>query len=128
MDINANPYYCTTELALWTESGNSEERPDPRFHKTHYKRIECGRCGKCDKDIDWKQKAFDLAKCYGETLKHLDELQVDNAYLKAENRMLFDVIKAGVNETITYISERSRNFHPDITAVYTSSDLEHEKE
>ena len=133
VDLNSNPYYCTTELAMWAEEGNTESRPDPRFHKGIYKRLYCGRCEKCrgieeNEKIDWKRKAFDLAKCYGESLKHIDELKVGNAYLKAENKMLFEAIKAGVDEEIFYISQRSRNFHVDITAIHSSSDPEHKEE
>jgi hypothetical protein len=97
IELNANPLFCTSALIQWAENGTSEEYPEPRQITSRqvsyaYKRTNCGRCYKCEQ-IDaqmteseindpeyWKRKAFDLAKAYGTSLAHLDELknQVEN--------------------------------------------------
>lgn len=42
---------------------------------------------------DWKRKSFDLAKSYGESLRHLDELRIENIRLKTDKRLLLDIIR-----------------------------------
>jgi len=137
VQLNADDYYCTTSLATWAETGQYNGYTDPKYNKSDYKRIQCGRCDKCDSieniEIgmsvirDWKRKAYDLAKEYGRTLYHLDELKIENVNLKAENKMLFDILKAGVSETNMDIFERIAHIHRDHTAVYSSSDPEDKK-
>lgn len=48
----------------------------------------------------WKEKAYHLAKAYGDSLKHLDELKAKKndleiliERLKADNRILIDIIR-----------------------------------
>lgn len=120
--LNAEDYYCTTALCEWAESGTDDQHPDPRQYPLWYKRVECGRCGKCDdlkenKDwMYWKKKAFDLAKSYGLALRRIESLQRDL-------KLLLDVISAGVNhEAYPDVSEGFVTVHRDHSAVYTCSD------
>lgn len=92
VELNAESQYCTTKLIQWVNRGTFNGYHDPRINKSDYKRTNCGRCGKCDQI----QQVMEL-NIYN--LSDIKNLIMENELLRAENRMLLNVIKAGeINE------------------------------
>ena len=130
--LNFDDYYCTRSLFSWAEYGQELGYLDPRRFKWGYQRKNCGGCNKCEEIAErknlsmpsneyWKRKAYDMSTRYKTQLE-------ENVKLKAENRMLFDIIKAGGDETHHNVSEGNDHIHRDHIAFYSSIYPKRDKE